>query len=715
MKIEWMKRGTAALLVAALGLLAACGGGDDGGGQQQPAGIGAAGGTVNGASGAQVVVPAGALATDTPIAIEQTSVGAPALPTGFVAFGPMFAFTPHGTTFAVPVTVTIPFDPARVPAGATPVLYKTNAQGAWEVVPSATINAGTVTAQVASFSSFLIGNQPPMITQQPQDASVVEPNAATFTVTALGTPPFTYRWERSNDGGATWTMARNGSASLTTGATSITADNGARFRVFVGNLEGEAESRAALLTVTANVVPSQITRQPQDVAVAVDADATFTVVATGTSVLYQWEESADGGATFNAIRGATNASYTLLRAQNSDNNKRFRAVVSNNAGSVTSSAARLTVGAPTPPVTGARIAAGAGFSLARNVAGTAVFSWGTDSGEALGNGAGRDRNTPGSIALPGLVPQPATIIATGSGARHGLMVSDDALWGWGYNGFGQLGNNNTNSQPNPFPVSHDNGFVVAGAIGVAAGTLHTVILRTDGRVFATGFNASGQLGDGTNTDRLRAVAVPSLANITAVAAGGQFSLALRNDGTVWSWGANNAGQLGDGTLVARNAPVQVSGLSGAVAIAAGNEHALALLGNGTVVAWGANNEGQLGDNTTTNRSTPVSVLGFSRAFSIAAGGNSSIAMSEVALVWGSNSNGQLGNGGTTPAFRASAAPVPAFFSGGIFTFAVGGTHILALRNDGSVWAWGGNDSGQIGNGTTGGNVLAPVQIGLNLN
>jgi hypothetical protein len=118
------------------------------------------------------------------------------------------------------VTVTVPFDPASVPAGATPVLYKTNAQNQWEPVPGATIGAGTATAQVTSFSFFLLGNLPPVITQQPQNASVVEGQTATFSVTALGTPPFAYRWQRSDDGGATFAdIAGATAASYTTPAT----------------------------------------------------------------------------------------------------------------------------------------------------------------------------------------------------------------------------------------------------------------------------------------------------------------------------------------------------------------------------------------------------------------------------------------------------------------------------------------------------------------
>ncbi|WP_216320738.1 Calx-beta domain-containing protein [Deinococcus aestuarii] len=115
--------------------------------------IGPAGGSVVGPGGAGVVIPPGALGTATAIAIEQTSAGAPPLPSGLTPSGPMFAFTPHGTTFAVPVTMTLPFNPASVPAGSTPELYKTNAQNQWERVAGATFGANSVSGLVTGFSS----------------------------------------------------------------------------------------------------------------------------------------------------------------------------------------------------------------------------------------------------------------------------------------------------------------------------------------------------------------------------------------------------------------------------------------------------------------------------------------------------------------------------------------------------------------------------------
>jgi uncharacterized delta-60 repeat protein len=154
-------------------LLSACGGGgdgDDGGGNANAppppiSGIGPAGGTVNGPNGSKVVIPPGALAVNTPIAITQIASSTTPLPAGLTRVGQMFALTPHGTTFAAPVTITVPFDPATVAAGSTPGLYKTNAQNQWAQVANATFGASTVSGQVTSFSDLTAGTEVPPLTR----------------------------------------------------------------------------------------------------------------------------------------------------------------------------------------------------------------------------------------------------------------------------------------------------------------------------------------------------------------------------------------------------------------------------------------------------------------------------------------------------------------------------------------------------------------------
>jgi Calx-beta domain/ZU5 domain len=140
--------------------LAACGGGGDssaGGGTPTTGSVvGAAGGTVLGPNGAKVEIPPGALSTDTAINVAPSVAGAPALPSGISAVGQMFAFTPHGTTFAVPVTISLPFDPASVPAGTAPQLYKTDAQNQWRQVAGAVFGTDSVSAQVTSFSDATV-------------------------------------------------------------------------------------------------------------------------------------------------------------------------------------------------------------------------------------------------------------------------------------------------------------------------------------------------------------------------------------------------------------------------------------------------------------------------------------------------------------------------------------------------------------------------------
>ena len=121
-------------------------------------------GTINGPSGSQVVIPAGALTQNAVIEIAQSSVGAPALPANLLAAGQIFELTPHGTSFAMPVTVTIPFDPALIPAGETPLLYKTNAaQNGWEPVAGATVSGNTMVASISSFSWIFTSRLPPPI------------------------------------------------------------------------------------------------------------------------------------------------------------------------------------------------------------------------------------------------------------------------------------------------------------------------------------------------------------------------------------------------------------------------------------------------------------------------------------------------------------------------------------------------------------------------
>ena len=265
---------------------------------------------------------------------------------------------------------------------------------------------------------------------------------------------------------------------------------------------------------------------------------------------------------------------------------------------------------------------------------------------------------------------------------------------------------------------------------IAAGSNHNLALRSDGTVWAWGNNSDGQLGDGTNTDSstpVRVMTAPGLDlnSVVAIAANGRSSLALKSDGTVWAWGNNWYGQLGDGTsgYTTGNRPAQVMAspgvpFSGVTAISAGGNHNLVLKGDGTVWAWGKNYHGQLGNGTTTQSSCPVQVMAspsvpLNGVITIAAESSYLIGNSDFSCAlkndgtvwaWGSNSDGQLGNG-TSDYSSFSSSPIQVLASPGVpltgVTFIVaGGGHAMALKSDGAVWAWGQNNSGQLGNGTT---------------
>src|SRR6266567_914256 len=220
-----------------------------------------------------------------------------------------------------------------------------------------------------------------------------------------------------------------------------------------------------------------------------------------------------------------------------------------------------------------------------------------------------------------------------------------------------------------------------------------------------GDNESGQLGDGTTDNRVRYGDVSGLGGgVVQVSAGAFHSLAVTSGGTVWGWGNNVWGQLDDGTVTGHDTPVQVPGLTGVVQVAAGVAHSLALRSDGTVWAWGFNHDGQVGNGGIGGiQLTPVQVTGLTGVTKISAGGGFSLALRSDGTVWawGFGLDGELGNG------TAASSPVPVQVTGLAHVTGIsagfGGSALATRTGDitvlTSVWAWGANDSGQLGDGT----------------
>ncbi|HEY0406156.1 MAG TPA: S8 family serine peptidase [Pyrinomonadaceae bacterium] len=309
-------------------------------------------------------------------------------------------------------------------------------------------------------------------------------------------------------------------------------------------------------------------------------------------------------------------------------------------------------------------------------------------------------------------PQPITGVSRiGAGLGHSLAVkTDGTVLAWGTNNNSQLGDNTRTDRLVPVRVQG-----LTGASALTGGYAHSVALRSNGTVWTWGNNQYGQLGDGTNTTRKTPVQVGGLNNITAIAAGSSHTLALRADGTVWAWGNNQNGQLGDGSNVQRATPVQVSGLTGVVSIAAGINHSLAVRTDGTVWTWGGNESGQLGDGTLTASAVPLQASGLTGVVSVACGGvnyqppsSYSLALRSDGTVWawGDNRSGQLGDGN----FNGRRLPAQVSGLNGVNAISAGQSHALALRSDGTVWGWGSNSSGQLGTGSSSFGPSTPVQV-----
>jgi alpha-tubulin suppressor-like RCC1 family protein len=235
---------------------------------------------------------------------------------------------------------------------------------------------------------------------------------------------------------------------------------------------------------------------------------------------------------------------------------------------------------------------------------------------------------------------------------------------------------------------------------VSSGPKHTLAIRSDGGLFAWGFNQYGHLGDETTTQRNSPVQIGS-SSWTAIAAGAQHSLAIRSGGSLFAWGRNDNGQLGFETYGAnRSSPVQI-GSSSWTAIAAGASHSVAIRSGGSLFAWGKNNKGQLGLNNLTSQSSPVQI-GSSSWNSVSAGYEHTLAITTTNQLfsWGSNNKGQCGRVEINPVYSWTA-------------IAAGAYHTLAIRSDSKLFAWGKNNYGQLGNGASGGGLkeLDPVQIG----
>ncbi len=571
----------------------------------------------------------------------------------------------------------------------------TNASG------SATTRAVTLTVRRA-----------PAITEQPLSMAVEEGQGAVFEATASGFPTPSVQWETSTDGGTTWTQLTRGTTDQLTVSSAKISQSGTEFRAVFKNVAGTATTEVARLIV--HNLP-RLTKQPTSVSAEAGHAVAFEAAAEGfPAPTVQWELSTDSGLNWSPIEGATADRLAIASVSNSESGDRYRAVFTNEAGSATSNEVTLTVtdaAAITEQPVGTTVEVGDDAAFEATASGfpapTVQWELSTDGGSSWSaiSGATSDRLTLEDVqASQSGDEYRAAFTNTGGSATSEAATLTVAthhyrVFGWGEDGFGQLGDGDLVQSDDPV-IANGLNFVTA----VAAGKDHSLALLANGTVMAWGSNVSGQLGDGEEFAGSDVpVRVQGLQHVKAIAAGTNQSLALLDNGTVMAWGGNESGQLGDGNTEESDVPLPVKGLTGVTGIAAGGEHSMALLSDGKVMAWGDDESGQLGDDSTTNSDVPVPVR-LAEVSEIAAGNEFSLALlsdGEV-MAWGSDRFGQLANSGVEASGeeeeRFSAVPVTVNGVSGVSAIAAGARHSLALLANGTAMAWGEDAAGQLGDG-----------------
>ncbi len=247
---------------------------------------------------------------------------------------------------------------------------------------------------------------------------------------------------------------------------------------------------------------------------------------------------------------------------------------------------------------------------------------------------------------------------------------------------------------------------------ISSGSQHTCVIGNDKTVKCWGLNNVGQLGNGTNVDPLVPVPVSNLSNVLNISAGWGHSCAVLADNTLKCWGWNQRGVLGNGTTVGSNVPISVLGISNAKSVSAGNFHTCVLLMDSRVKCWGYNDRGQLGNGLTLDSSVPVNVVGLNNVISISTGTFHSCALlkNKTVKCWGDNSDGQLGNGTN----QNSMFPVTVTNITNAESISNSGSNQTCVVNtDKTINCWGGNNFGQLGNGSTASTSVPVLVNGIN--
>lgn len=336
-----------------------------------------------------------------------------------------------------------------------------------------------------------------------------------------------------------------------------------------------------------------------------------------------------------------------------------------------------------------------------------MWSWGYNGYVQLGDGTNISKNTPIQIATA--VPWQA--VSAGQNYNVALKTNG-TIWAWGTNNYGEIGNGTVGTFIyTPLQIGVETDWVE-----IRAGHTHTVAIKNNGTLWAWGSNNHSQLGDGTNVNRTTPIQIGTDTNWLSISPGYTHTLAIKTDGTLWGWGSNANGELGDGTYTGKNAPVQIGTETNWVAVSTGQYHSKGIKADGTLWTWGRgifglHGDGTGNDNSGLNKTSPLQIGTDTNWQAVSAGYETVTAIkTDGSLwVWGKNNYGQVGDG----TFVTRNIPVQNTTAVNCVAISQGmGFHDIAIQPNGQLWTWGLNIFGQLGNATnTNSNIPVNVDCG----
>ena len=351
--------------------------------------------------------------------------------------------------------------------------------------------------------------------------------------------------------------------------------------------------------------------------------------------------------------------------------------------------------------------------------GGTLFAWGRNNAGQLGQGYVGALSYSSPIQVGALNNWKSSL-----GIQSNLAVkTDGTLWSWGYNAAsdgGPLGQNNATNLSSPVQVG-----ALTNWRNISAGTFVSSAIKTDGTLWVWGKNQWGQIGDGTVVNKSSPVQVGALTNWKQSSSSFYGGLAIKQDGTLWGWGQNQYGQIGNGAAGVTvgtggyySNPVQVGALTNWKQVSNSGAWILAVKTDGTLWSWGLNNFGQLGNNNTTNYSSPIQVGALTNWKQVSASGDGAafaIKTDGTLWSWGQNSVGELGLNYATSTYYSSPIQVGSltnwkYIAAGGGSGGPDSTNVSAIKTDGTLWTWGCNGNGELGQGNRT-YYSSPIQVG----